>query len=73
MFIVFAVVGLFKFSGGDMRWGFLWYLLTLPLCWLLGMVIERWLSTPCDLWLRRSLMCPAPAPMTIQHTVTSHD
>ncbi|MEO8999598.1 MAG: acyltransferase [Rhodanobacter sp.] len=55
MFVVFAVVRLFKLSGAYVRWGFLWYLLALPLCWLLGVAVERWLSTPCERWLRRRL------------------
>jgi peptidoglycan/LPS O-acetylase OafA/YrhL len=52
MFVVIAVVRLFKFAGGDLRLGFLWYLLALPLCWLLGAAVERWLSLPCERWLR---------------------
>ena len=62
MFVVFAVVRLFKFAGGDLRLGFLWYLLTLPSCWLLGKAVERWLSLPCERWLRaRLLRAPAAA------------
>jgi peptidoglycan/LPS O-acetylase OafA/YrhL len=56
MFVVFAMVRLFKFAGGDLRLGFLWYLPTLPLCWLLGAAVERWLSLPCERWLRASLL-----------------
>lgn len=56
MFVVFAVVRLFKFAGGDLRLGFFWYLLALPLCWLLGTVAERWLSLPCERWLRAQLL-----------------
>jgi peptidoglycan/LPS O-acetylase OafA/YrhL len=58
MFVVTPVVWFFKFTGGDMRLGFLWYLLTLPLCWLLGAVVERWLSTPCERWLRHRWVKP---------------
>lgn len=60
MFVVFAMVRLFKLAGGDLRLGFLWYLLTLPLCWLLGLAVERWLSLPCERWLRAKLL-PVPA------------
>jgi len=56
MFVVFAMVRLFKFAGGDLRLGFFWYLLTLPLCWLLGAAVERWLSLPCERWLRARLL-----------------
>ncbi|KRE88630.1 acyltransferase [Frateuria sp. Soil773] len=60
MFVVFAAVRLFKSTGGDLRLGFLWYLLALPLCWLLGAAVERGLSLPCERWLRARLM-RAPA------------
>jgi peptidoglycan/LPS O-acetylase OafA/YrhL len=56
MFVVFAVVRVFRSSGGDPRWGLLWYLLALPLCWLLGKAVERWLSLPCERWLRSRLL-----------------
>jgi len=56
MFVVFAMVRLFKFAGGDLRLGFFWYPLTLPLCWLLGVAVERWLSLPCERWLRARLL-----------------
>lgn len=56
MFVVFAVVRIFRLAGGDLHWGFLWYLLALPLCWLLGLAVERWLSVPCERWLRASLL-----------------
>lgn len=52
MFVVYAVVRLFKASGEDVRTGFWWYLLALPLCWLSGIAVERWLSKPCERWLR---------------------
>ena len=69
MFVVFAVVRLFKFTGGDTRPGFLWYLLTLPLCWLLGMAVERWLSLPCERWLRARLS-RAPAVIGLRQPAT---
>jgi peptidoglycan/LPS O-acetylase OafA/YrhL len=69
MFVVFAVVRLFKLAGGDMRLGFLWYLLTLPPCWLLGRAVERWLSLPCERWLRaRLLRIPAAAGVQVPAT-----
>jgi peptidoglycan/LPS O-acetylase OafA/YrhL len=55
MFVVFAVVRLYRVLGGDARLGFLWYLLALPLCWLLGAAVERGLSAPCERWLRARL------------------
>ena len=56
MFVVYAVVRLYRLADGDPRWGFLWYLLALPLCWLLGKTVERWLSLPCERWLRARLL-----------------
>jgi peptidoglycan/LPS O-acetylase OafA/YrhL len=70
MFVVFTVVRLFKLSGADVRWGFLWYLLALPLCWLLGAAVERWLSTPCERWLRRRLTKPTRIKSAASHPTT---
>ena len=65
MFVVTPVVWLFRLCGSDFRGGVLWYLLTLPLCWLLGVAVERWLSAPSDRWLRERLLrrsAPASIP-----------
>ena len=70
MFVVTPVVRLFKFAGGDMRLGVLWYLLTLPLCWLLGTMVERWLSLPCERWLRRRLTKPTRTESDASHPTT---
>ncbi|OOG66444.1 acyltransferase [Rhodanobacter sp. B04] len=72
MFVVTPAVWLFRLSGADYRYGLLWYLLVLPLCWLLGAAVERWLSTPCERWLRRRLAKqpyaepPATPPTTVE-------
>ena len=72
MFVVFAVVRLYRWAGGDPRWGFLWYLLALPLCWLLGTAVERWLSLPCERWLRaRLLRAPQAAETRLPATVAT--
>jgi hypothetical protein len=55
---------LYRWAGGDLRWGFLWYLLALPLCWLLGTAVERWLSLPCERWLRARLLRAPQAAVT---------
>lgn len=52
MFVVYAAVRLFRAFGGDVRMGWLWYLLAVPLCWLLGVAVERFVSVPCERWLR---------------------
>ncbi|WP_233523354.1 acyltransferase family protein [Dyella solisilvae] len=59
MFVVFAVVRLYKAAGGDAALGFLWYLPALPLCWLLGRVVERSISVPAERWLRGQMLSSA--------------
>lgn len=61
MFVVYAVVRLWKQAGGDLHGGWLWYAPALLLSWWLGQGIERLLSAPCERWLRQRLL-PAPAP-----------
>jgi len=56
MFVVYAVVRACRACGGDPAQGWLWYLPTLGLCWLLGAAVERWLSVPCERLLRARLM-----------------
>ena len=53
MFVVFALVGFYNHFGAPIRHGFWWYLPLLALCWLLGALIARWISGPCDRFLRR--------------------
>ncbi len=63
MFVVFAIVGAFKLTGGGMRGGFWWYLALLPLCWGLGWALARGFSEPCERALRRRWLRPrAPQP-----------
>ncbi|MGH8161322.1 MAG: hypothetical protein ACRESR_04100, partial [Gammaproteobacteria bacterium] len=75
MFVVFGGVALFKSLGVGMRWGWLWYLPIVLLCWLLGVIVARWFSVPLDRALRRFLLrheklptkrdaVPAPAEST---------
>ncbi|MEP6633699.1 MAG: acyltransferase [Luteimonas sp.] len=61
MFVVFAVVALFKQSGSDMRNGYLWYLPAVLTCWLLGVVVARAFSEPADHAVRRRWLKPAAA------------
>ncbi len=60
MFVVFAIVAAFKASGGDVRYGFAWYVPAVLLAWLLGALVARMYSIPCDRALRRRLLRPAP-------------
>jgi hypothetical protein len=59
--VVYGVVRLFRAAGGDMAQGWLWYLPALALCWLLGTMVERYLSVPCERWLRGRLARRAAA------------
>lgn len=58
MFVVTAIVRLFKASGGDIVSGYLWYVPVVPLCWLLGMLVARFISIPADHALRRAWLKP---------------
>ncbi len=56
MFVVFAVVRLYRATSGDLRTAWLWYLPIFALCWLLGLAVERGLSGPCERWLKARLL-----------------
>lgn len=63
MFVVFALVHLFRAAGGELRTGFLWYLPLLAFAWLVGAAAARWFSLPMERWLRaRWLPASATAP-----------
>lgn len=59
MFVVFAVVGVFRAVDGDMRGGFWWHLPAIGLCWLLGAAVARWFSEPAGRAVRRRWSRPA--------------
>jgi len=61
MFIVTPVVWLFRFSGSNFRYGLFWYLLSFPLCWLLGWLVARFVSMPAEWALRTHWLSPAIA------------
>jgi peptidoglycan/LPS O-acetylase OafA/YrhL len=73
MFVVFAVVRVFRLCGADMTWGVLWYLPAVPLCWLLGAAVARWISIPSERWLRARLLGAAMAPGQNVSTVVSSE
>jgi peptidoglycan/LPS O-acetylase OafA/YrhL len=52
MFVVYAIVRLYRWSGADARSGFLWYLPAFVLCWALGVLVMRGWSAPCERRLR---------------------
>jgi hypothetical protein len=53
MFCVYAIVDIARWSGVDPAWGFVWYPLAIGTSWLLGWIVARWFSQPCERWLRR--------------------
>lgn len=61
MFVVYAIMRLYRLSGADARSGFLWYLPAFALCWALGALVMRGWSAPCERWLRGRWLRPAPA------------
>ncbi|WP_347260176.1 acyltransferase [Rudaea sp.] len=66
MFVVFALVAIFRSGGFDMRWGFLWYVPALALAWLLGLAIARGFSQPCERWLRQRFGAAPTKPLLAQ-------
>jgi peptidoglycan/LPS O-acetylase OafA/YrhL len=56
MFVVFGGVSIFRNLGIGIRWGWVWYLPIVLLCWLFGVLVARYFSVPCDRALRRFLL-----------------
>lgn len=56
MFVILAVVRLFKATGATPRWAILWYPPALALAWLLGWLVARYFSTPAEQRIRRRFL-----------------
>ncbi|MGH8225200.1 MAG: acyltransferase family protein [Gammaproteobacteria bacterium] len=65
MFVVFGGIALFRSVHAGMRWAWLWYLPILLLCWLLGVIVARYFSVPCDRALRKFLLRHERLPTTL--------
>jgi len=61
MFVVFTIMQLYRWSGADARTSWLWYLPAFAACWLLGVLVARGLSLPCERWLRARWLRPSRA------------
>lgn len=53
MFVVIAMLHIFRGVGASLWWGVLWYAPTITMCWVMGWVVARYLSGPCDWGIRR--------------------
>jgi peptidoglycan/LPS O-acetylase OafA/YrhL len=62
MFAVLPVVSAFKASGGNLWWGFVWYAPAMALSWLLGWLVAKYVSVPCDRAVRRWLLAKTAPP-----------
>jgi peptidoglycan/LPS O-acetylase OafA/YrhL len=58
MFVVIAMLRIFRGTGARMGWGVLWYIPTIAACWALGWVVARYFSAPCDRRIRQRLLRP---------------
>ena len=56
MFVVFGGVAVFRNLAINMRWSWVSYPPIVLLCWLLGVVVARYFSVPCDRGLRKFLL-----------------
>ena len=56
MFVVIAMLHVYRGVGASIRWGVLWYAPTIALCWALGWVVARFFSGPFDHGIRRRLI-----------------
>ncbi|HEY2471766.1 MAG TPA: acyltransferase [Terracidiphilus sp.] len=56
MFVVIAMLDVFRSSGAGMRWGLLWYVPTSAGCWVLGWAVARFFSVPLDKGIRSRLL-----------------
>lgn len=56
MFVVIAMLELFRRSGAGMWWGVLWYVPTIAACWVPGLLVAKYFSTPCERGIRSRLL-----------------
>ena len=56
MFVVLLAVRVFDASGGNSRWGMVWYVPIIGFSWLFGAAVARWLAAPCERALLRRLL-----------------
>ncbi|WDS34891.1 acyltransferase [Pseudoxanthomonas sp.] len=60
MFVVFALVGVYRRLGADVRHGAWWYLALLPLCWVLAWAFAQAWTLPAERWIKQRWLRGAP-------------
>jgi peptidoglycan/LPS O-acetylase OafA/YrhL len=66
MFVVIAMLEVFRSAGASMWWGVLWYAPTIAVCWVMGLLVARFFSAPCERGIRKRMLpqksgTPSPA------------
>ena len=61
MFVVLTVVKVWRSQGGNVHYGFVWYVPIVALAWALGSLVARFVSVPAERALRLRLMPHAAA------------
>jgi peptidoglycan/LPS O-acetylase OafA/YrhL len=56
MFVILAVIRIFKMSHAGICWGVLWYLPAIGFAWVLGWLVAKFFSGPCEQLIRKRLM-----------------
>jgi len=59
MFCVFGVVAVARWSALDPAWGWIWYAPAIAASWLLGWIVARCFSQPCERRLQSYWLHPA--------------
>lgn len=60
MFVVLTVVRISRLAHAGIRWGILWYAPAIVLAWVLGWLVAKYFSAPCERAMRQRLMKPKP-------------
>lgn len=58
MFVILAVLRVFKAGHASLWWGVLWYTPAMALAWVLGWLVAKYFSVPSERALRQRLMNP---------------
>lgn len=70
MFVVIAMLRIFRSTSASIWWGVLWYAPTIAACWMLGWAVARYFSGPSDRGIRRRLIEAQPRTPSIAERIT---